>query len=888
MEFIRLRCEYRTNPLGITETSPRLEWTLSGTKRGDHQTAYHILCASTPELLEADTGDLWDTGKIVSGNSTQIVYAGQSLTSRQRVFWKVRVWDRDDTASTFSTPQQFEIGLLSNSEWKAHWIGDDPDALSETPPAPYLRRAFNISNKNSKAVNARLYVTARGIFTAYLNGERVGEDDLAPGWTDYDKRIYYQTYDVTGLLRGGENALGAMLSDGWYCGHIGLTGRQNYGKAAEFLAQLEVNFEDGSQQVITTDSEWLLTHGAIQSSDLLMGETYDAREDTKLEGWLLPGYVADPERWKTPATVKPIDAVPLQAYPTTGVRRVMELKAKTVRELPEKTFLFDLGQNMVGLYRLKMKGEAGQTVTVRSGEILNPDGTLYTTNLRSAKCTDHYTLKGGETETYVPYFTTHGFRYVELTGFPGTPDLDTITGIVLSSAIEKGGEFTCSNEMVNQLQRNIEWGQRGNYIEIPTDCPQRDERLGWMGDAQIFARTACANFDVASFLTKYMVDVTDAQSPNGAFPDVAPRKGATNDAAPAWGDAGVIVPYTLYLCYGDTRILERNYESMKGWVEYIHGNNPDLLWKNNRNNDYGDWLSIKADTPKDVMGTAYFAYSTSLVAKTAKILGMNEEAQRYEKLFEDIRTAFQKAYVKPDGKIEGETQTVYLLALRFDLLTSEQRAQAAQHLTENIVDVFDTHLSTGFVGVGYLNPTLTSIGRLDLAYKLLLNDTFPSWGYSIKQGATTIWERWDGWTEEKGFQDPGMNSFNHYSLGSVGEWLYSTIAGIDFDPENPGYRHILFNPQPGGELTFAKGKIETPYGVALSEWHKENGKMRWTITVPVNSTATVFFPTDEREKIMEGDTSLDRENSDLTFLKTENGRSLYMVGSGTYRFEILD
>ncbi len=1045
MDITRLRIEYRTNPLGLTETEPRLSWTLHSLRRGDHQTAYQLLCASSPALLDGDTGDLWDTRKTVSSETLHHVYGGRRLTSRQRVYWKVRVWDAGGKASKWSDPAFFEMGLLKPSDWQAQWIGgplspggaahngyhsefakradtpkwvsldfgkkkkidsvtlypaqpfDTPNAepgtffpvrlkieatdgtdfttahviyetqtdlanpglhpltiplpkqtsarqikvtatrlrerkpgefafaLAElqaasggapipvlkpssldsieysswslqhlcdgdttshsghTPPSPYLRRSFPIEKP---FVSARLYVTARGIFDAYLNGVRVGDDYLAPGWTNYQKRIYVQTYDVTSLLKQGENAIGALLGDGWFSGHIGLTGRENYGKSPQFLAQLEITYGDGSRQEVVTDNLWRVTEGAIRASDLLMGETYDAREEEKLAGWNLPGYKADPKRWKKPAVVLARDEVKLEAYPAEGVRRVMEVKPKTVKALPNQTFLFDLGQNMVGYVRLKVKGKAGQTVKLRFAEILNPDGTLYTTNLRSAKCTDFYTLKGGEVESYVPHFTTHGFRYVEVTGYPGTPKLDAITGIVLSSVIEKVGEFVCSNPMVNQLQSNIEWGQRGNYLEIPTDCPQRDERLGWMGDAQIFARTACANFDVAAFLTKYLVDVTDAQSPNGGFPDVAPRKGATSDAAPAWGDAGVIVPYTLYLCYGDLRVLERNYKPMKRWVEYIHGGNPNLLWENHRNNDYGDWLSIKADTPKDVMATAYFAYSTSIVAKTAKLLGEDKDAARYEALFEEIRTAFQNAYVAPDGKIKGDTQTVYLLALRFNLLTEGQRIGAASHLTDNIVNRFGTHLSTGFVGVGYLNPTLTAIGRPDLAYKLLLNDTFPSWGYSIKQGATTIWERWDGWTVEKGFQDPGMNSFNHYSLGSVGEWLYTTVAGIDLDEAKPGYRHIVFKPLPGGGLSFAKGKINTLYGWVVSDWKLEGGKLLWTISVPVNTTATVYVPTVHREGIDEGGKPAERAGSGLKFLRTEAGFSVYEAGSGTYHFSI--
>ena len=439
---------------------------------------------------------------------------------------------------------------------------------------------------------------------------------------------------------------------------------------------------------------------------------------------------------------------------------------------------------MVGWVRLKVEGEAGTEVTLRHAEALNPDGTVYTTNLRSARQADTYILKGEGEEVYEPRFTFHGFRYVEVTGYPGEPPLGAITGRVVHSATPPAGSFECSSPMVNKLQENIVWGQRGNFLSVPTDCPQRDERLGWTGDAQVFVRTAAFNMDVAAFFEKWMVDVQDAQSPEGAFPDVAPllRGSGLIDlrwGAPAWGDAGVIVPWTIYRTYDDTRIVERHYSAMARWMEYLYEANPDLIRKNRMGNNYGDWLSPKGDlTPKDLLATAYWAYDAKLMAEMAGATGRSDDAREYRDLNENIRAAFEETYVSPDGRIKGDTQTGYLLALHMDLLPEELRSAAAEHLVRTI-EREDWHLTTGFAGVGYLCPVLTEAGYTDVAYRLLENETYPSWGYTVKNGATTIWERWDGWTEENGFQSPNMNSFNHYSLGSVGEWLYRYVAGID-------------------------------------------------------------------------------------------------------------
>jgi alpha-L-rhamnosidase len=570
--------------------------------------------------------------------------------------------------------------------------------------------------------------------------------------------------------------------------------------------------------------------------------------------------------------------IPLVAAPDGPVRMMLELSPSGVKEPKPGHFVFDLGQNMVGWARLKVKGPAGTTVTLKFAEMLNPDGTIYTTNLRGAKCTDYYTLKGGETEIWEPRFTFHGFRYVELTGFPGKPSLDAVRGIVVHSDTPPVGTFECSNPLVNQLYQNIVWGQRGNFLAVPTDCPQRDERLGWMGDAQIFIRTASYNMDVSRFFTKWCQDVEDAQRPDGSFTDVSPFVCCGSGVA-AWGDAGVICPWTVYRVYGDTRILERHYSAGARWIDYLVGTTTNLL---RPAHGYGDWLSIQADTPKDVLATAYFALSTRLMAHFAEVLNKSADEAKYRTLFEQIKSEFNKAYVASDTRIKGNTQTDYVLALAFDLLPPEKRAAAASHLVSDI-SAKGNHLSTGFVGVGHLTPTLTREGHVDVAYQLLLQETFPGWLYSVKNGATTIWERWDGWTGEKGFQDPGMNSFNHYSLGSVGEWLFDTVAGIGLDPKTPAYKQIIIRPRPGGGLTFAKAQFQSIHGKIVSDWKIRVGSFLFNIEVPANTAAEVFLPATNPGMVLEAGKSAFKVEG-VKFLRMEDGNAVFAVGSGNYRF----
>lgn len=740
-------------------------------------------------------------------------------------------------------------------------------------PSPILRRKFEV---DAPVVRARVYASAKGLYDLYIDGKKVGRDVFSPGWTDYRIRIQYQTYDVTKLLGRGKHTIGMVLGDGWYCGHVGLTGGTNYGPKPMGLAQMEIEYADGrKERIFTGDEGWGVKNGPIRTNDLLMGETYDAR--LKAKEW------SEDELWFTP-DMQPRGPEVLVAQRSETVQKLEELKPLKITEPKPGVFVYDLGQNMVGWARLRAQGPSGTQVRLRFAEMLNPDGTVYTTNLRGAKATDYYTLSGKGREVYEPSFTFHGFRYVEVTGFPGKPGKDAITGVVLSSNTPKTGTFECSNPLVNQLQHNIFWGQRGNYLDVPTDCPQRDERLGWMGDAQVFAPTAAFNNGVGAFLTKWTQDVVDAQSEAGGFPDVAPRMGDLADGAPAWGDAGVIVPWSVYQAYGDRRLLQERYPSMKKWIAYIDSENPDHIWAKRANNNFGDWLNVHDDTPRPVLATAYFARSTELVAKSARILGYEEDARKYEALHAAIKKAFNEKFVAVDGVVAGDTQTSYVIALAFDLLPEAMRPIAAKKLTDHILIDRKGHLSTGFLGVGLLNPTLTSVGRSDVAYKLLMNDTYPSWGYSIRQGATTIWERWDGWTEEKGFQDPGMNSFNHYSLGAVGEWMYRTVAGIGIDPERPGYENIIVHPIPGGDFTWAKGSLDSMRGKIESGWKLDGKRFTLDLTIPANATATVYVPAKDASGVREGN-GLASAAEGVRFVRMENGFAVYSVGGGKYRFQ---
>jgi len=876
-----LRTEYLENPIGIDVLRPRLSWIVMSGQRNKFQTAYQILVASASDGLNRDEGNLWDTGRVEGRETAHIVYGGAPLQARQQIWWKVRCWNGDDQPSDWSQTASWELGLLKLVAWQGAWIehpGLAPDAsipeareLDALLPASLFRRSFEVDREVTRA---RLYATARGVYEPRLNGARVGDQVLAPGWTDYNRRIQVQTFDVTDIIRPGENVVGAEVGTGWYAGYVGWKHScRHYGATPQVLMQLQLDYRDGTSEVIATDAGWTSSTGAVRYSDFIMGEYRDARLEQP--GWDAPGF--RPEGWRDVRTSH-INAVPLVGDCSPPVRALDEIEPVSIREATPGVYIFDLGQNIAGWARLKASGQAGTRVALRFAEILNPDGSLYTTNLRSARATDTYILRGGGgKEIFEPRFSWHGFRYVEVTGYPGVPDESAITGRFVGSDTTPAGTFECSDELVNQLQRNIVWGQRGNFLSVPTDCPQRDERLGWLGDAQVFAGTATCNMDVASFFTKWMRDVADGQSPDGAFPDVAPRAVDLAGGAPAWADCGVIVPWTMWKTYGDTGIIDEHWSAMERWMQWLQRDNPDHLWRHDRGQDFGDWLSIGADTPKELIGTAYWAYDARLMAEMAEATGRDIDAGRYRELFDRVSSAFRRAHVRDDASIEGDTQTVYCLALHFGLLEEDQRARAAELLAADIASK-GGHLSTGFVGVSYLCHVLTQNGYPEVAYRLLHNETFPSWKYSILHGATTIWERWDGWTEEKGFQDPGMNSFNHYSLGSVGEWLRKSVAGIDVAPATAGYRHIRIQPAVDDSLTWAEGTYDSMAGPISSRWERIGDSLEFNVTIPANTTAEVVLPVRVDQRMFEGEAPVDAQMS--------GGLTRITIGSGTYEFTV--
>lgn len=839
-----LQCEHRVAPLGIDASTPLLTWKLAADERGRRQTAYRITVTS-------DGKSCWDSGwQDGEAPARGILYAGVALTAGTRYDWDVIVRDQNGSDSA-TVHSWFETGLLGRADWGAAWIRrdgrsvppvdppTDDDAAGEglwTWPPARFRREFRLS---FTPVRARAYVTAHGVYQLRINGSRVGRDELTPGWTDYRTRLQYQTYDVTDLLTAGANALGALVADGWWAGYIGFDPRhraQHYGEYPELLASIRIDGRDGEKIVIGTDGEWKEKPGEICYADFLAGEKHDLRLLTP--GWDRSGF--DDAGWSSALTAD-ADTSALIGTLDEAVRVTEEVAASEISRSPSGRLLVDFGQNLVGRVRMRIAGlPAGTTITLRHGETLDA-GELYTANLRGAVATDEITVGESGEEFFEPRFTTHGFRYVELTGHPGEPAADDVTARVLHSDSESVGELHCSEEMVEQLLSNIRWGQRGNYVSVPTDCPQRDERLGWTADAQIFLPTACFNYDLAAFMSRWMLDLVAGQDDDGAFPDVAPRLLADREGAPAWGDAGTVVPYHLWQVYGDVRILQRSYPAMRAWVDHIERHNADLIWRHATGNSYGDWLQIDADTPRDVVATAYFARSASIVAATAEIVGETSDASRYGDLAARIRRAFTAEFVTSAGVIGGGTQTAHLMALAWKLIPGEVRPLTFEHLCRDL-EGRGCRLTTGFVGVPLLCPVLSAGGRDDLAFGLLHQEAFPSWGYSIRNGATTIWERWDGWTEARGFQSTMMNSFNHYSLGSVGEWLWRSVAGIDQTADSVGFGALVIAPRLGERLDWVSGRYDSPRGVISVRWQRDGDGVRGDIEIPPGRHCELRLP----------------------------------------------
>jgi alpha-L-rhamnosidase len=897
----QLRCEYLQNPVGMDEVHPRLSWIMTSTDRGMRQSAYQICVSSTAEGLDHPPCDLWDSGKIESSRTNQIEYAGAPLRSRQQCYWKVRLWDGDDRPSAWSEPANWTMGLLDPKDWQAKWIGSDPATPSSTttPPASeptttaatnpkplptprYLRKSFAIAHPVKRAV---VYATALGLYQLRLNGQPVGDHILAPEWTDYRKRVQYQTYDVTAQLKTGENAIGALLGNGWYCGnwqHWRKQLRPINDTTPALLAQLEIEFADGSKQMICTDESWRgTTDGPLRFSGLYEGETYDAR--LEMPGWDAPSF--DDRNWHSANAVHP-NAGALVWQRSEPIRIERELKPLTISEPKPGTYVFDLGQNMAGWCRLKVNEPTGTQLTLQFNEVLNPDGTVYMANLHAGHLSKgdrqviHYTCRGGG-ETYEPHFTYQGFRYVQIDGLSTRPTNDTLTGCVFHTGFTKTGSFTCSNDLVNRLVQNIQWSQRGNMMGVPTDCCQRDERCGYTGDMNFFIQTAVFNFDIAAFASKWLNDVSDAQNPGGWYPDFAPDLGNTGPGSGpnrGWTDAGIICPYIVWQTYGDTRIIRDHYAGMQRHLAWIDSTSKNFLHVGRVGN--GDWLNLGGGASDEVIGTAYDAFDYRLMSEMADAIGKPDDAVAYRAHADAIKAAFQKGEIDSTGQIIKSGQTGYALAFTMGLVPDEQRQKMSDQFAADIHRSGD-HLTTGFIGTPRLLPALHLAGRDDLACQLLLRESYPSWLFEVKNGATTMWERWNGWTPERGFASSGMNSFNHYAFGSVGQYLFESLGGVS--AQTPGFSRINIAPVIGHGLTRASADYDSIAGHISSHWKLDGHKLSLDITIPANTTATVTVPTTDPSTITESGMPYARA-AGVKLMRSDAASAVFFVSSGEYHF----
>lgn len=854
------RVEYHAGNAAIDVEKPRFSWELAGEGRNRRQTAYEL------KVLN-EQGVVWNSGKVKSNATNQIEYDGQPLQSNNQYQWTVTSYDENDQPSTVSGGS-FRTGLLRFSDWQglfiSHYAGyDTTDLYKELylPPARYLRKEFTVAGKQIKRATA--YTTALGLYELRINEKKVGEQMFLPGWTDYNKRLYYQTFDVKPLLEAGNNAVGVILADGWYAGYLGyaLLTRQDkvrefYGVNPAFMGQIHVEYTDGTTEIIASDETWQSNTGPILEADILMGETYDARKEHT--GWDRPGFAA--AGWQKPRRYTYPNGR-LQAYPGDYVMPREMLQPVNMTEPAPGTYIYDLGKNIAGIIELKVDVPAGTEITIRYGELLrDEDGGLMTGNLRKARATDTYVAKGGGVETWRPRFTYHGFQYVELTGLPAKPAADVVTGIALSSITTDAGEFSSSNPMNNQLFKNIKTTQAANFFEVPTDCPQRDERLGWTGDAQTFARSATYTADVAAFFTKWLVDLDDSQRWYGAYPNFAPFPFSRPEQySPAWMDAGVITPYTIYKVYNDTRALEVAWAGMEQFMAFQADAAGDDYLRPGAGNNWGDWLTTGAKTSDDFIASSFYGYDAMLMAEMAAALGKEDRAAHYHELFGRIKSAFGKKYLRPDGSTTEETQTALALALYFDLYPEELAPRAAELLAMSITDNGDK-FSTGFLGTKHVMLVLSEYGHHDLAYRLFQQTEYPSWGFSVVNGSTSVWERWNSYTKDADSNEKinaAMNSFSHYAFGSVAEWMYR--YGLGIETQGAGFREIIIKPAISKEINEMAGSYVSINGKIATAWKRTGKKVTVDVTIPVNTVATVYLPG-----------------------RTER------IGSGTYAFEVME
>ena len=877
-----LKINYQKEASLINE-DPRFSWELNDKTPGAQQYAYQILVSTDPEKLDTENADVWNSGKVLSAESIGIIFKGEKLTTNQHYFWTVKTWDNEENESGFADHASFKTGLLDQKNWQpAQWIGRD--TIQFPPRSIALRKDF-LMDKTVKV--ARVFVTGLGNYVLFLNGEKVGNDKLTPGWTHYPKKVQYQTYDVTKQLIEGENAVGAYLGNMWWSSGLGWKGGKTYANGPlSLLFKMIIQYEDGSTGEVVSDQSWYWHQSPIVENTLYNGETYDAR--LEMYGWSAPGY--EMNRWQQTDLIIHNDSFQLVAQQAPTIQVTEEINPVKITEVKPGVHVFDLGQNMVGVARLKVNEPAGTSIIMRFAELLHQDGTVAQENLRSAEVDDIYICNGNGEEIYEPYFTYHGFRYVQVEGLTSPPDESTITGIVFHTNAPRTGEFASANQLLNQINTNIQWGTRGNFMSVPTDCPQRDERLGWMGDAQIFAATANYNYNLASFWQKWQMDILDGQEPAGWVYDVNPPIVVEGPAKPGWGDAVVIVPWENYRFYADERILQNSYTGMKAWVDYMQDQSQNYIyeWGDTDWGGYGDWVAVE-ESPGKPIGCAYYYYSSKLLSQIAEVLKKNDEYEYYKNLSKNIASAYHSKYFNTElGQYEGATQTANLLPVAFGITPPELRDAVVGKIVENI-KARDNHLTTGFLGTKYLLPILSEYGHHELAYKIATQTTYPSWGYMVEKGATTMWELWNSDTE----RPEGMNSRNHFAYGTIGEWFFGYLAGIRPVFEEPGFKKSIIAPLPAKDLPWAQASLHTPYGELASRWEQRDNVLKMDVTIPANCLAEVRLPKLGKSKVVVKETNSvlydgkqKNKKPGIKFLKENNNEVIFEVGGGSYLFSI--
>ena len=810
----KLKIDYQENPVGIAEI-PQFQWEIASNRRNVIQKAYWLQIA----FDAAFTDLVYDSGWISSGESAHCIPEEMKLQSAKRYYVHVRVEDAWEQGP-WSEAAFFITALVEPDRWRAPFISAETEERDkEISKGTYVRGGFVLKKAVKEAI---VLTTGLGLYQFFLNGKKVGEDEMTPGWTSYRRHLLYQTYDVTALVKTGYNAAGAMLAAGWYKGVMGLTkARNNYGDRTGFAMELILTYEDGSRVHIYTDENWKGCDSPIVFSEIYDGEIYD--QSLEIPGW---AEAEDPSgRWQNTVVV-PFDTRVIRAQSGSRVKVMDRLPVKRLFTTPKGENVLDFGQNMTGRIQVRATGKSGDVIRLRCFEVLDSDGNVYTENLREARAEMKYIFAKDGTIIWQPRFTYMGFQYAQILEYPGEAKEEDFTAYTLHSNMERTGELTCSNPLLNQLHHNILWGLKGNFLDVPTDCPQRDERLGWTGDAQIFCRTACYLMNTYTFYKKWLHDVEVDQTPEGGVPHVVPNieEGKTDGnwllsqgphSAAAWADVAVIAPWTLYLMYGDKKILQVQYESMRGWIEFMRRHSEDYIW--NYKLQFGDWVALDAEegsyfgaTPNDLTCTAYFAYSTGLFAKISRIL-QKEDAKEYEDLYERILDKFQKTFFDKDGNMTAQTQTAHIVALYFQLVPKKYVGRTVERL-KALLAKENGHLVTGFVGTPYFCHALSQNGCVKEAYDLLLKEDFPSWLYQVKKGATTIWEHWDGLKPDGTMWSADMNSFNHYAYGAIGEWMYRAMAGLEVDEDQPGFKHAVYAPRIGGNLKFVDAGYHSVYG----------------------------------------------------------------------------